>query len=79
MKFLVLAFVFCLASHTAAEARPETVDWSQYLETDADRAKSVKRVEPAEKVAQSDKKISKAKPKAKAKKRTAARGKKRRH
>ena len=78
MKFLVLAFVFCLATHTAAEARPETVDWSQYLETDADRAKQVKRTEKVEKAAPAEKKIGKAKSKAKAKKRTAARGKKRR-
>jgi hypothetical protein len=78
MKSLVLAFVFCLATHTAAEARPEKVDWTQYLETDADRAKSLKRTEKPEKAAPAEKKITKAKSKAKAKKRTAARGKKRR-
>jgi hypothetical protein len=71
----VAILVGLLFGFGVANARPEKVDWSQYLESKSDRTPV--RATPSPKAAKSSpKKV--AKTKAKAKKRSAARAKKRR-
>jgi hypothetical protein len=74
----VAILVGLLFGFGVANARPEKVDWSQYLESKSDRTPV--RATPSPKAAKATKTSAKkvAKTKAKAKKRSAARAKKRR-